>query len=124
RPIRYKIEFCILTVANKPELPTKGVQMRSAILVLSAVTVLCLTLVVTAQLPPPQKDQEQAQPARDPGFEAAHERVFQPPDKAGEVGRLTEKVAPSGPASPAAFAPLPHKNYVDDFILGRMERDH
>src|SRR5438477_1601592 len=98
--------------------------MRSAILVLTAVTVLCLTLVVTAQLPQPQKDQEQAQPARDPGFEAAHERVFQPQDKAGEVGRLTEKVAPSGPASPAAFAPLPHKNYVDDFILGRMERDH
>src|SRR5438874_7492461 len=98
--------------------------MRSAILVLSAGTVLCLPLVVTAQLPPPQKDQEQAQPARDPGFEGAHERVFQPPDKAGDVGRLTEKVAPSGPASPAAFAPLPHKNYVDDFILGRMERDH
>src|SRR5438093_7902845 len=97
--------------------------MRSAILVLTAVTVLCLTLVLSAQLP--QKDQEQAQPRQtDPGFEAAHERVFQPPDKAGDVGRLTEKVAPSGPASPAALAPLPHKNYVDDFILGRMERDH
>jgi len=98
--------------------------MKSASLVLIIGTILCLTLFVAAQQP--QKDQEQAQPARqsDPGFEAAHERVFQQQDKAGDVGRLTEKVAPSGPASPAAFAPIPHKNYIDDFILGRMEREH
>src|SRR6266571_1624067 len=98
--------------------------MKRASMVLIITAVLCLTLAVTAQLP--QKGQDQPQPARqsDPGFEAAHDRLIQTQDKAKEAGRLTETVAPSGPASPASFAPVARKNYIDDFIFGRMERDH
>lgn len=98
--------------------------MRSALLVLTITTVLCLTLVVAAQLP--QKDQEQPQPARqiDPGFEAAHEHLFAPEDKAGQASRLTQSVASALPPGPASYEPLPHKNFVDDHVLGRMEKEH
>ena len=94
------------------------------ILTITITAVLCLTLVVTAQLP--QKDQEQPQPAKqiDPGFEAAHEHLFAPEDKAGQANRLTQAVAAALPVTAASTAPVPHKNFVDDFIFGRMDRDH
>src|SRR6516225_6605250 len=91
----------------------KGVKMRTAILVLMITTVLCLTLVVAAQLP----QQEQAQPARqtDPGFEAAHQQLYSPEDRVGQANRLTQTVASALPPGPASYEPLPHKNFVDDY---------
>ena len=93
-------------------------------LVFTFTAVLCLTLVVIAQLP--QQEQDQPQPARqiDPGFEAAHERLYVPEDRAKDASSLTETVAAALPASAASTAPIPHKNFVDDFIFGRMEKDH
>jgi hypothetical protein len=98
--------------------------MRTAILVLMITTVLCLTLVVAAQLP--QKEAEQTQPARqlDPGFEEAHQQLYSPEDRVGQANRLTQTVASALPPGPASYEPLPHKNFVDDYILGRMEKEH
>src|SRR6516225_3810074 len=89
--------------------------MRTAILVLMITTVLCLTLVVAAQLP--QKEAEQTQPARqlDPGFEEAHQQLYSPEDRVGQANRLTQTVASALPPGPASYEPLPHKNFVDDY---------
>src|SRR5579883_465241 len=99
---------------------------RKVILVISIMAVLCLSLVVLAQLPQPQNDQEQQQPVRqlDPGFEAAHDQVFAPEDRIGKANQLTQTVAAALPPGPASYEPLPHKNFVDDYILGRMEKEH
>ncbi len=80
----------------------------------SFVTVLiaCIVLTVSAQ--------EKRQTADD--FEKAHQGVFTPAaNKAAEAGRLTESFAGAA-ASPAA-ANIPRKNYIDEAIFGRMERD-
>jgi Protein of unknown function (DUF1549)/Protein of unknown function (DUF1553) len=99
--------------------------MKAAKVVVGLAMVLCLTLVLAARLP--QQNQEQpgmkANQA-DPGFEAAHDRLYSPEDRAKEANRLTQTLAPSLPDSPEAYAPLPHKNFIDDYILGRMEREH
>jgi hypothetical protein len=99
--------------------------MRAAKVVLILAIVLCLTLVVMAKLP----QQGQPQPGTktdpaDPGFEAAHDRLYNPENRAKEANRLTQTLAPALPESPEAYAPLPHKNFIDDHILGRMEREH
>ncbi len=85
---------------------------------------LSLTLAVTAKLPQQAQPQERQTNPVDPGFEAAHERLFDAQDKAKDASRLTETLSPSLPPSAASFAPVPRKNFVDEFIFGRMERDH
>src|SRR5712691_1526818 len=97
-------------------------QMRPANLVVMVTMVVCLTVVVTAQLP--QQDQPQPNRRLDPGFEAAHEKLFTDQDKAGEASRLTEAVASALPANAVSSAPIPRKNLIDDFIFGRIEREH
>src|SRR5438105_4094350 len=96
--------------------------MRSANWVVMVAMVVCLAIVVTAQLP--QQDQPQPNRRSDPGFEAAHDRLFTNQDKAGEASRLTQAVAPALPANAASSAPIPRKNFVDEFIFGRIEREH
>src|SRR5216684_2667377 len=97
--------------------------MKPANWVLILATVLCLTLVVTAQLP--QKDQPQPGQQLDPDrFEAAHGQLLSSEDKGKEASRLTETVAPSLPDTEAAFAPVPRKNLVDEHIFGKIERDN
>src|SRR5262245_11687427 len=98
--------------------------MNLAKLVLTTAMVLCLTLVVVAQLPqnnPPQQGQKQVNEDR---IEAAHAPLFAGQDKAKEASRLTQAVASALPGAGASSAPLPRKNFVDEFIFGRMERDH
>ena len=90
---------------------------------LTITMVLCLTLVVTAQ--PPQQDQPQPDPQIDQDrLEAAHEPVLSTDDTAAEASRLTEAVASRLPATGLSFAPVPRKNFVDEFIFGRIERDN
>src|SRR4051812_41732878 len=97
--------------------------MRAANLALIVTTVLCLTLAVGAQLP--QKDQPQPGQQLDPDrFEAAHNQLLSSEDKGKEASRLTQAVAPSLPDSQASFAPVSRKNFIDDHIFGRIERDH
>src|ERR1041384_8687408 len=97
--------------------------MKPAYLVLILTVVLALTLVVTAELPrkhPPQPGQ-QGDPDR---FEAAHEQLTSPQDKGKEASRLTQAVAASLPDTATAYVPVPRKNFIDEHIFGRMERDH
>jgi len=97
--------------------------MKPAYLVLILAMVLCLTLAVTAQLP--QNPQPQTSQQLDPDrFEAAHGQLLSSEDKGKEASRLTETVAPSLPDTEASFAPVPRKNFVDEHIFGKIERDH
>jgi hypothetical protein len=90
---------------------------------LLVVAPLCLSLLVLGQLP--QKDQPQpGQAVDDQRMEAAHEQLLSGPDKAAEANRLTQSIAAPLPASVGADAPIPRKNFVDEFIFGRMEGDH
>ncbi|PYS52604.1 MAG: hypothetical protein DMG13_15850 [Acidobacteria bacterium] len=85
--------------------------------------VFCLSFVVTAQLP--QKNQSQpSQPQVDQDrIEAAHGKLLSGEDKAKEASRLTEAVAPALPGAASSTAPVPRKNFVDEHIFGRIERD-
>src|SRR5881392_4362358 len=80
-----------------------------------------ISLVISAQgpqtnpPPSPQVDQDR--------IEAAHGKLLSGEDRAKDASRLTEAVAPALPASAASTAPIPRKNFIDEFIFGRMERD-
>src|SRR5204862_128772 len=92
--------------------------------VLTTTLVLCLTLVVTAQLPQtatPQQNQPQADTDR---IEAAHSELLNAKDKAEEASRLTNAVSPALPGTAASSAPIPRKNLIDEHIFGRIERDN
>ena len=97
--------------------------MKPAPLVLVITMILCLTLAVTAQLP--QKDQPRPTPQMNQNeLEAAHGQLLSGQDKAAAASRLTESVAAALPSPEASNAPIPRKNFVDELIFGRMERDH
>src|SRR5205809_133322 len=98
--------------------------MKPVKLVLMATAILCLTFVVTAQGPQngqPQQGQPQADPDR---IEAAHSELLNAKDKAAEASKLTEAVAPALPGAAASTAPIPRKNFIDEHIFGRIERDN
>src|SRR2546427_10178904 len=97
--------------------------MQPAKLVLTTVLVLCLTLVVTAQLPQNQQPQApQAQVDQD-RTEAAHSELLNAKDKAAEASRLTQAVSPGLPATAASTAPIARKNVVDEHTFGKIEGD-
>jgi len=50
---------------------------------------------------------------------SAHAPLFRP--KANSAGKLTERVTSELP--PVAAAPVKHRNFIDDEILGKMQRD-
>jgi len=93
------------------------------LVVLMLTTVLCLTLIVTAQQP--QQDQpEPGQPQMNQDqIEAAHDRLLPNSNKATEASRLTQSLASQLPATGASYAPIARKNFVDEHIFGRIERD-
>ena len=81
---------------------------------------LSLSLATKAQLPQQgQSEPKQLDPDR---FETIHSQLVKPEDKAGDVNRLTQEVAPVLPGAPD-FSIVARKNFVDEFIFGRMERD-
>ena len=85
--------------------------MRRRNLVLMVAMVLCLSLVVVAQLPRTNQSQP-AQPALQVDqdrIEAAHGKLLSGEDKAKEASRLTEAVAPALPITAASTAPIPRK---------------
>ena len=51
----------------------------------------------------------------------AHAPLFRP--KAPPSGRLTERLSTALPKVEASSAPIPHRNFIDDEIFGKMERD-
>src|SRR5207249_4307505 len=98
--------------------------MKPVKLVLMATAILCLTFVVTAQGPQngqPQQGQPQVDPDR---VDTAHQELLNAKDKAAEASKLTEAVAPALPGAAASTAPIPRKNFIDDHIFGRMEKDN
>ena len=98
--------------------------MKPVKLVLTTILVLCLTLVVTAQLPQttqPQQNQPQADNDR---IEAAHSELLNGKDKAEEASRLTNAISPALPGTAASAGPIPRKNFIDEHIFGRIERDN
>jgi hypothetical protein len=85
------------------------------------IAVLCISLSITAQNTPQQKDE--AIPEADiDEFREAHRELFQTQDKAQEVSRFTQEMSKllPGQAAPAA---IPRKNFIDDHIFSRIERD-
>lgn len=80
------------------------------LLIVAVVSVVC---TVSAQ-------QKQTTPTVD-DFDQAHQGVFSnQPDKAAEVSRLTDSFAK--PGTPVS-GEVPRKNYIDEAIFGRMDRD-
>jgi streptogramin lyase len=60
-----------------------------------------------------------------PELERIHAPLFQPADnRSASVARLTSDIAPSLPAAAATAQKIERRNYIDDFIFARMERDH
>ena len=51
----------------------------------------------------------------------AHAPLFRP--KAPEAGKTTDRLAAGLPAARPDSAPIPHRNFIDDEIFGRMKRD-
>ena len=97
--------------------------MKLANLALVVTLVFGLTLVLYAQLP------EQEQPSEpvlldDNALEDAHGALFSiAPTAAEEASRLTESVAGALQRGAVSSAPIVRKNFVDEHIFGRMERD-
>ena len=90
---------------------------------LALLCILCMfaTLTVLAQQAP-QKPKAQTKAEHD-AIEKAHEGIFNAAeDKAAEASRLTDAM---GGILPASFdvGEIPRKNFVDDHIFGRIERD-
>jgi hypothetical protein len=83
-------------------------------------TVLSLSLIPRAQVP--QQDQPQPKQLEGDRFDAIHSQLLSPQDKAAEASRLTEAVSGALPAN-VSSGPITRKNFVDEFIFGRMERD-
>jgi len=97
---------------------------KSARFVALITLVLFLTLALGAQLPPQNQPPSNAPQTTDERFEAAHGQLFSNQDKAKDASRLTEAVAGALPNTGASSVPVARKNFVDEFIFGRMERDH
>src|SRR4051812_44793702 len=93
--------------------PAKSVLMLTIFLSLS---------IVTGALPQKQQAEPSTQVDQD-RMEAAHGQLLSGQDKAAEASRLTQTVASVLPDNPAAYAPVARKNFVDEAIFGRMERD-
>ncbi len=57
-------------------------------------------------------------------FDKAHEGIFSgQPNKAAEAGKLTAEAAKVLPKSSGAVAKIPRKNFIDDQVFNRIEKD-
>ena len=83
---------------------------------------LSLTLVLKAALP---QQEQPSQPQVDQNrIEEAHAPLFSGQDQAAEASRLTEAVAAALADTGASYEPIASKNFVDEFVFGKMERDN
>src|SRR6266576_2850445 len=69
-----------------------------------------------------QPRKAQVEPMSQDRFSEIHAPLFQPP-KSNDAGALTERVAGSLPGAKANTAPVARRNFVDEHIFGKMERD-
>src|SRR5215472_6339846 len=82
-----------------------------------AVAVSALLLAADEQ---PRK--AQVEPMSQDRFSEVHAPLLQPP-KSQDAGALTERVAGSLPGAKTNSAPVARRNFIDDEIFGKMERD-
>jgi hypothetical protein len=80
---------------------------------------LALGVAVAADQAPRPAQVEQLPPDR---FSDAHAPLFQPP-KSNEAGVITERVSPSNKGAAAISTPVARRNFVDNFIFAKMEKD-
>lgn len=98
-------------------------------MVLSALAILLACYVYAGQKPTPQNTPPKTPPKapmdgqRPDQFEDAHRGIFAPKPTGEEVGRQTNELARSLPGSGAPMARMPRKNFIDEAIFGRIERD-
>src|SRR6266480_1507318 len=100
-----------------------GILMKSVHVLLVAAMVLALSMGIVAEMPRQNPQQPAKPPQSDPDFSGAHKPLFSPEDKVKEANELTKTVAARLPNS-SSNAPIPHKNFIDDYVFARMERDH
>ncbi len=88
----------------------------------TGVTLLVCNCLLLAADKPAQKAREESM-ASD-RFAEAHSSLFQPP-QSNDAGKLTERIAPSLPAgaSKASTERLSRRNFIDEYIFGKMERE-
>lgn len=81
----------------------------------------CAACLLAADRPAKQPREESMRSDR---FAEAHAPLFQPP-KSNEAGSLTERVATSLPGNPrpSVAARVPRRNFIDEHIFGKIERD-
>jgi hypothetical protein len=95
-------------------------------LALSTSIAICLAMVATAQSPQtppkPAAPPNSANPKAPEQFDKIHESVFSKTDKSQEAGKLTDDASKALPGR-ALAGPIPRKNYIDEHIFGRIERD-
>lgn len=110
---------------------------RKRVIAWIAFLILILTVTLVAQQQQQQKQGETKPPATKPAetkappmvdkeaIEKAHETLFAPKPTAGDAANeLTKEVAPRLPgAGKVSFDPVPRKNFIDEHIFGRIEKD-
>src|ERR1700758_4545271 len=69
-----------------------------------------------------QPRKAQVEPMSQDRFSEIHAPLFQPP-KSQDAGALTERIAASLHGAKTISAPVPKRNFVDEEIFGKMERD-
>src|SRR6266704_1858758 len=94
----------------------KEMLMRSRWLFVVTLVIFAIVVSVSAQ-----EQKQQPAPVSADQFEKAHQNLFgSQTDKAAEASRLTAGFAAPGSA---LLGDIPRKNYIDEQIFGRMERD-
>lgn len=69
-----------------------------------------------------QPKKAQVEPMSQDRFSEIHAPLFQTP-KSRDAGALTERIAGSLPGARPASAPVPRRNFVDEQIFAKMQRD-
>jgi hypothetical protein len=93
------------------------------LLKVSLATLFLALLTVTVRA---QQDKASMPAKQQDAMDAAHTGILSTPsatEKATEAGRLTEAVSKGLPQTALSTAPMPRKNFIDEQIFGRMERD-
>jgi len=97
--------------------------MRLARTAIAGTALLSLSLSLAAQKPPQKAPPKPATPSKMDQVEEAHRGIFTTPPKPGsEAARLSNSVAGSLAQAGAAGKVL-RKNYIDEIIFARIERD-
>lgn len=81
--------------------------------------VLALGTAIAADQKPRPAQIEQLAPDR---FSDVHAPLFQPP-KSNDAGAMTESISPSNKRAPAISTPTARRNFVDEFIFSKMEKN-